>query len=195
MQNVIPIPNIYSGILFKELDTIHDTIKNLDDIIYKSKNFAFLTWGGSIFLIAEKINFSGQTDKAYLLLLTAVIPLLFWTMDFKWRKYILQCSKREKIISLFINSDEFKKLVSGEADENSNSQFPFYDPVGWIYTKKGLIEDAAVPKNKFDAKYIIDENEFTFKKVLFYKEAYLFYGVMVLLSVILGIVMLYYKTT
>lgn len=177
----------YLNLLLKELDTIQDTIKNLDDIIFKSKNFGFLTWGGSLYLVTQHLNIDNDRQKGLLILLTAIIPLLFWAMDYKWRKHILQSSKRLKIISLFLNSDEFKKLAAGEINENVNTQFPFYDPVGWIYTKQALAKDADIHRDRFDPKYMIDEKEFTLRKVLFYKDAYLFYITMMLLSVILGI--------
>ncbi|RIK80874.1 hypothetical protein DCC62_03075, partial [candidate division KSB1 bacterium] len=43
-------------LLLKEIDLIHSTIKNLDDIIFKTKNFGFLFWGGSLFLIVKDMS-------------------------------------------------------------------------------------------------------------------------------------------
>lgn len=127
------ISKTYTELLFKGLDVIQDTIKNLDDIIHKSKTFAFLTWGGSMYLITQHLNIKTDQDKGYLLLLTAVIPLLFWAMDYKWRKHILQSSMRIKIISLFLNSAEFKKMILGETDFDGAKSFPSMTPLaGYI---------------------------------------------------------------
>jgi hypothetical protein len=195
MRRIMPfnpqLSKIYIDLLFKELDVIQDTIKNLDSIIHNSKNFAFLTWGGSLYLITEQLKIEDDRQKGFLLLLAAVIPLLFWAMDYKWRKHILQSSMREKIISLFLNSPEFKKIAAGENDFAAYENFPFYDPVGWFYTKQALKEDTDLPEGYFASKYMLDENKLTVKKVLFYKDAYLFYGTMLLLSIILALVLIF----
>jgi len=181
----------YIDILFKEIDIVQDTIKNLDSIIDRSKNFAFLTWGGSLYLITEHLNIKEDLAKGQMLLFTAIIPLLFWAMDYKWRKHILQSSMRIKIISLFINSPEFKKMSEEGEMPDENENFPFYDPVGWIYTKRAIEEDNDIPKNSFAAKYLLDENKLTTSKILFYKDAYLFYGTMLVLSVILALLLIF----
>jgi hypothetical protein len=66
------MPDTYSNprypILLREIDLLHDTIKNLDDIIYKTKNFAIL-W---------KILFYKDAKWYYLLMI--VISLLFGLM-------------------------------------------------------------------------------------------------------------------
>ncbi|MEO8962990.1 MAG: hypothetical protein ABI325_13975 [Ginsengibacter sp.] len=191
MQNTSPIHGICVNFILKELDVIQDTIKNLDDIIYKSKNFAFLTWGGSLYLITQHLNISSDQQKGYVILVTGVIPLLFLAMDFKWRKHILQCSMRIKIISLFLNSDEFKKMATDETGSESKISFPFYDPVGWIYTKQAASNDPDFPKDRFDPKYLLDDDKLNFKKVLFYKDTYMFYGTMIALSIILGLILVF----
>lgn len=55
--------SIYFQLIIKELDTIQDIIRNLDDIIYKSKNFAFLTWGGSLYLVTQHLNIGSDEQK------------------------------------------------------------------------------------------------------------------------------------
>ncbi|MEO7766354.1 MAG: hypothetical protein ABIS01_02970 [Ferruginibacter sp.] len=63
-MNISPqLAKSYTEFIFRELDIIYDTIKNLDDIIHKSKNFAFLTWGGSMYLIAEHLNIKDLHQK------------------------------------------------------------------------------------------------------------------------------------
>jgi hypothetical protein len=112
--------NYKYDLLLKEIDLIAGNIKNLDDIIYKTKNFAFAFCGGSIFLIT-KLDKSMADEIPVLILLTAIIPIMFWTMDFRWCKLLLMASAREKIISLFINSPEF-----GEYSRTTSTLMKFF---------------------------------------------------------------------
>jgi hypothetical protein len=66
-----PLSNSYTNLLLKELDVIQDFIKNLDDIIHKSKHFFFLTWGDSFYLITQHLKVESDQDKGSL-----SIPLL-----------------------------------------------------------------------------------------------------------------------
>lgn len=163
-------------LLLKEIELIHSGIKNLDDLIHKTKNFAVVLWGGSISVILGQMG--GSTDNASLfLLLTAVIPVLFWIMDFNWRRHLRLASEREKIISRFINGPAFKEwLATGE----TTPRFPLYDTVGWIYTT-----DMQGP-HEFGEAYLVDRARAGFWKVLLYKEAKLFYPIMIVLSLVLG---------
>lgn len=102
--------NYKYDLLLKEIDLIDGTIKNLDDIIYKTKNFAFAFWGGSIFLIT-KLDKPIADQIPLLIALTAIIPIMFWIIDYRWRKHLLLVSARERIISLFINSSEFREWM------------------------------------------------------------------------------------
>ena len=51
-------------------------------------------------------NFLELDEKTlgFVLLLSVLIPLVFWLMDFYWRKALLDVSWRQKIISLFVNN-------------------------------------------------------------------------------------------
>lgn len=169
-------------LLLKEIDQIHSTIKNLDDIIFKTKNFGFLFWGGSLYLIVQHLSNVPWKIKIALIFLTGLIPLLFWVMDYHWRKHLLQCSRRERNISLFLNSEAFERLVlQGEKDLKGKC-FPFFDVVGWIYTKT-TEEKSGVP---FLDEYLIDPEDFRGWKVIRYKDAKWFYGTMFVVSMILG---------
>lgn len=181
--------SIYFQLILKELDTIQDIIKNLDNIIHLSKNFAFLVWGGSLYLIIQHLTVS-ELSKAYLVFATILIPLLFWMMDYKWRKHILQSSQRMKIISLFINSPKFEKFVNGISRKRTGVKFPLYDPVGWIFTKKNSDDQHNFTKFGFHPKYLRNESEIHTLRVLGYKDAYLFFGTLALLSLVLGIILL-----
>lgn len=126
---------------------IHDTIKNLDDIIYKTKNFCFLFWGGSLALIVQYMD---KEMKASLILLTALIPLLFRAMDYRWRKHLMQCRRPERHISHFLNSEAFERLVLEGRKKSKASALPLlarpfdYDehqsrnPIQIVHTQKPL---------------------------------------------------------
>ncbi|MDX2285577.1 MAG: hypothetical protein NW241_15525 [Bacteroidia bacterium] len=195
-------------LLLKELDHIRDSIKNLDDLIYKTKNFGFLFWGGSIALIVEHLKGADDTLRPVLLGLTAVIPVLFWVMDYHWRKYLLQTSEREKVISRFLNSEAFEELVLMGVRGETGKQFPFYDVVGWIYTVPVKRKEQRTPQetppppsdqsptsagettkqnasHPFAQDYLIDPKKFQGWKVIWYKDAKWFYPSMILVSVVL----------
>ncbi len=171
-------------LLLKEIDQIHDTIKNLDDIIYKTKNFGFLFWGGSLYLIVAHMDDEKHEMKAALILLTALIPLLFWVMDYRWRKHLMQCSQRERHISHFLNSEAFERLVLEGEKDIEGKRFPFFDIVGWIYTKA----EYGKPGSPFLEEYLINPDEFRGWKVINYKEAKWFYWTMMLVSIVFGII-------
>lgn len=184
------ITKYYSELLIKELDTIQVSIKNLDDIIFKTKNFAFLIWGGSLYVISDKLHIADDMHIGQFFMLSAIIPILFWAMDYRWRKHILQSSKRMKIISLFLNSEEFVKFMSEEKLPPPGECFPVYDPVGWIYSIQSLAKDKTIRDDYFNRKYLIDEDEFNFFKVIFYKDACIFYLTLITLSFLLGFIMI-----
>lgn len=171
-------------LLLKEMDQIHDTIKNLDDIIFKTKNFGFLFWGGSLYLIVEHMKELSHEAKTILILMTALIPLLFWIMDYGWRKHLMLCSRREWHVSHFLNSEVFEQLVLQGKKDLDGKQFPFFDVVGWIYTKtlRGKNDGC------FMDEYLIDATEFRGWKVITYKDAKWFYGAMILTSIVFGFV-------
>ncbi len=120
-------------ILLKEIDLIHSTIKNLDDIIYKTKNFGILIWGGSLYLIAQHVDLEDKIwgiDKENLLIyLTVLIPIIFWAIHYRWQKHLMTCSMRERIISWFINSPGFLLWLQGD----ESVQFPVYDSIGRLF--------------------------------------------------------------
>lgn len=173
-------------LLLKEIDHIHSTIKNLDDIIYKTKNFAILLWGGSLYLIAENLKTLDNVNN--LIFLTAIIPVIFWAMHFRWQKHLSMCSQRERMISFFINSTAFEKWIGNDA----SIRFPLYDIPGWIYTNKASAETKEVWKElgvAFDDQYLLDAKakELRFWKLLLYKDAKWYYSIMFIISIIFGI--------
>ncbi len=192
--------SIYFQLILKELDNIQDIIKNLDSLIQNSKNFAMVFWGGGLYLIVQHLQVD-KNPKGYLIILTAIIPILFWIMDFQWRKHILQCSIRMKNISKFINSPDFIKIFNEDEYDIQELKFPLYDPLSWFFlkSKDGIlkihetkIEDPQ--HNIFDLGYFRNESEPTFKRTFFYKEAAIFFLTMIIISLILGIIFLNYSS-
>lgn len=169
-------------LLLKEIDQIHSTIKNLDDIIFKTKNFGFVFWGGSLYLIMQYLSDLPAKMKMAIIFLTGLIPLLFWLMDYNWRNHLLRCSRRERLISHFLNSEAFERLVLQGEKDLEGKRFPFFDVVGWIYTKttEGKTDDS------FLEEYLINPDEFRDWKVITYKDAKWFYGTMFVVSMVLG---------
>ena len=168
-------------ILKKEIELNDGTIKNLDDLIHKSKNFAWLMWSGSLFLIAVYLK-DTDVDQQLLILCTAIIPLLFWIMDFQWRKHLRYASEREKIISKFINSDSFLKIMQ----DQGVSQFPILDPVGWIYTKQSKEAEVMHITKKIPSSYLINRKKFSFLQIAFYKDAGYYFLTMIIISLVFG---------
>jgi hypothetical protein len=111
-----------------EFDAIHQTIKRIDEISQTIKNWAILTWAGSI-----SLAISTKELRPYVVL-TAVLPFLFWLVDGRWRRIQRQFFYREQRISDFLNGpqlvESFKKCTL--------INFKVLDPRGNSY--KGTLE-------------------------------------------------------
>ncbi|RMG22296.1 MAG: hypothetical protein D6730_16740 [Bacteroidetes bacterium] len=167
-------------ILLKEIDLIQESVKNLDDLIFKTKNFAFPFWGGSLFLIADQLAGNEKFKQElipWLILATAVIPLMFWGMHFYWQKHLRNMAERERIIAAFVNSPAFHEWVN----DPSGLDFPVYDPVGWIFTRQGIEEEAQ--RGRWQ-QHLVDLNKYSVWDILLYKDAKFYYPLMVLASVV-----------
>jgi hypothetical protein len=98
-----------------------------------------------------------------IVMLTAIIPLLFGYIDVVWKRQILKVSYRQKKISDF---------VSGLT---SDIEFRILDPIAKSYS---TLEDFKL--------------QTSFSKAVWYKADGLFYLMMILVSLVLGVV-LYFK--
>lgn len=173
-------------ILLKEMDLIHSTIKNLDDIIYKTKNFGILIWGGSLFLIAEHVKVQGEiwglAKESLLIYCTVLIPVIFWAIHYRWQKHLTACGMRERMISWFINSEGFLLWMEGE----DSVQFPVYDSIGRFYTKQADKTHWERIGVKVDSAYFLDDRELRFWDILLYKDAKWYYLLMISISILFG---------
>lgn len=103
-----------------EMAYIEHSIARMDEITQTTKYWAILIWSGSISLILGQ-----QTLKQYVLF-TAVIPLLFWLIDARWRFWLGHFSDRQGKISEFINSGALEKAMKSY----DLSGFIVLDPLG-----------------------------------------------------------------
>ncbi len=100
------------GLLNKELDLIDAAIRQLDEITKSIKNWAIVTWTASVGVSLASIDL-----KSYVWL-TAFIPILFWVLDASYRRVQRTFIGRNRKISEFLNSDDFKCAAMSEEPLN-----------------------------------------------------------------------------
>lgn len=128
-----------SELLIKELDLIDTTISRLDLQIEKGKHFCITIWLGLlVFFFLDNFLELNEKTLGFVLLLSVLTPLVFWLMDFYWRKALLDVSWRQKIISLFVNNKAF---------QYEDSEFALLDPVGFIFSVNDYPEYIKNDKN------------------------------------------------
>ena len=153
-----------------EFDQINQAIARIDQITQTTKNWAVLTWAGSIALALGK----GQQGLRPYIILTTLIPILFWVVDAFWRRLQRTFIFRSAKIAEFVNSPNF--VESFQAKDLVN--FSLLDLRGKQY------------KNLHDCKVGgQDYTEFSnFKKTFNFKEVKYFYLPLSALSFILGLI-------
>lgn len=139
-------------ILKQEIDLIDKTISRIDHIQLTLKNWAVVIWGGSLYLVTQHLGKSGS-----LVLLTAIIPFMFGTLDLFWARQMLVVNYREEKIAAFIN---------GEYDGDN---FPLLDPIA--------------KKSRQKPDYLKD---ITYWNAIKHKLQLLFYLVLIIISFVLG---------
>ena len=146
-------------LLKMEIENINEIIGRMDEITQTTKNWAIVTWAGSIGLALGE-----PTLRAYIVL-TAVLPLLFWYIDAHWRRLQARSTFRVAKIREFLNDErlvksfEQKKLVG----------FVVFDPTGQQY--KGSDEYKKATSIQHTVRYA---------------EVRVFYLVLVLISLSVG---------
>jgi hypothetical protein len=90
-----------------EIDLINQTIARFDEHTRATRNWAIVTWTGSIALVL------GNADLRKYIILTAVLPALFWLIDARWTTLLRRFLYRLDNISEFLNgtglSESFKQ--------------------------------------------------------------------------------------
>jgi len=185
--------NSLTQLILKEIDLIDNTISRLDKQIQTSKNICvtlWTTWLG--WFISQQITECNKENYGLVILASAIFPIIFWLVDFEYRRALLRSSKRQSIISLYLND---------KIDDNSNNckKFPVLDPLGSLYDFKIQYLIAKYESELSESKKN-NENNGTKKKkkspfqqknwldILFYKEAKWIFSPLILLSIITGII-------
>jgi hypothetical protein len=140
-------------VLMKEVHLIDSTIDRLDEIMLRNRNWGITLWAGLIAIILK------DDTMKHLILATAIIPLLFWLIDIRWKMALLQCSGRQERISFFLNNELKESFETGHI-----SAIDLLDPTG---------------------KYLPIEDRPTFFKALAYKDTPIFFPVQILGSLVL----------
>ena len=89
-------------VLKAELTHIDGAIRQHDEITKSVKNWAILTWTGSLGLALKDQNLHS------FVWLTAVIPMVFWIVDASFRRIQRSFIRRIEDIAKFVNSEKFR---------------------------------------------------------------------------------------
>jgi hypothetical protein len=106
--------DIQLEMLNAELKHVDAAIRQHDEITKSIKNWAVLTWAGSIGLALQ------QADLRPSVWMTAVVPLMFWIVDGSFRKIQRSFIGRIREISDYVNSARFRAAV----EAGSALEFP-----------------------------------------------------------------------
>jgi hypothetical protein len=147
-------------ILKMEIQTIDGIVGRMDEITQTTKNWAVLVWAGGL---AAAL---GSSDLRKYIMLTAVLPLVFWYTDAQWRRLQRRSTFRGAKIREFLNSPALQESFSSSKLVN----FVVHDPIG--------------SQHKGSEGY---RNWVSMKKTLQYKEIAAFYGFQVAFSLIIGL--------
>lgn len=120
-------------LLYKELELIDSAIRQIDDITKGIKNWAIITWTASMGVVLA------SEDLKQFVFLTAVIPFLFWIVDASYRRVQRQFIARNRDISDFVNSENFRNCIK----EDNPLNFPLLKmrlkPRHWSYSFFGVM--------------------------------------------------------
>ena len=143
-------------ILEKEIDHINDIASRMDNITQTTKNWAVVTWAGSIGLcLANKALWQ-------FIYYTGILPLIFMFIDAQWRILQGRSMLRSALIQEFLNDKRLKKSIKAKKFVD----FIVYDPAAKTFKNN--------PRYK---KYV------SLKKVIKYKEITFFYLPLTVLSI------------
>jgi hypothetical protein len=138
---------------------IERTIARMDEITQSIKNWAIVTWAGSVAILLR------EPALRKFIILTIVLPILFWYSDAVWRQLQKRSIYRQQKISSFLNSEDFTESCKQQKLIN----FTTMDPVGAQYRKSKEFQ-----------------NFLKLKWIMLYKEISYFYGGLIIISILLG---------
>jgi hypothetical protein len=148
-------------ILKSELESIDKTVERIDEITQTIKNWAIVTWAGIISIAV------GQPELRKYIIITALLPLMFWYIDGHWRHLQRRSTFRAIKIKEFLNDERLQKSF----EQKRLVDFIVYDPIGHQY--KGL------PEYK---KHISTRHALNFAEVRN------FYLGLIVISIVLGVI-------
>jgi len=149
-----------------EIEIVNGLIDRMDGTAQTTKNWAIVTWSGAVGLALR------EEQLRPFIVLTALLPILFWYIDAVWRHLQRRSTYRLIKIRDFLNGEELlQSLELGRLEG-----FLVLDPVGRQY--RGTPEY---------------ERHVSLWRTLRFPEVAVFYAVPALVSVILGILALGYR--
>jgi hypothetical protein len=86
-----------------EFESINGVIARIDQTTQATKHWAITVWAGAVALML------GKPDLSKHLLLTAILPLIFWFIDAQWRHIQRSCIFRIEQISAFLNDERLRE--------------------------------------------------------------------------------------
>lgn len=142
-----------------EIQSIDEIIARMDNITQTTKNWSIVTWVASIGFML------GNEDAKPFLAATAILPITFWIIDATWRRIQQRSIYRSQQIYEFVNDGRLLTAFEKLKIEN----FTVLDPTGLSHKK--------------EEKY---RSYVTLRSTLFYREVWLIYWTLALVSLILG---------
>ena len=141
-----------------ELGTINGIIERIDGITQATKNWSVVTWAGGVGLALS------QPALRRFVVLTAILPMLFWFIDAVWRRLQARSIYRMRKIREFVNNDGLARSF----EMGRLHGFVVLDPTGTQY------------KDAPDYEAFV-----SLRRTLEYREVATFYAVPVLVSILL----------
>lgn len=148
--------------LSAEVNQGNQSIVQIDQITQTTKYWCIVLWAGSIALALGK----GQEDLRQYILLTAILPILFWFIEGRWRRIQRGFIFRVEKISEFLNGPS----LSQSFYEGKLVGFTVLDPKGSQYRETPEYQDFC-----------------SLWRVLWHKRVAPFYLCLALLSLALGV--------
>lgn len=146
-----------------EIDILERSISRRETITQSVKNFAIVSWGAALTVMI------GQNDLRKYVIITAILPIMFWLVDAWWLYLYRGDSFRFRKIKEFVNSPDLELSYRQQRLVN----FTVLDTSGKQY------------ENTKEYKKFVN-----FRKILFFKEILLLYGGLITFSLIIGIISL-----
>ena len=118
--------NFQLELLKFELEIIDKTISRFDEHIRSTRNWALVSWSASIGFCLSDV------DLRQYVIITTIIPFLFWLIDARWTKLLRAFIFRQDRITEFLNDDT---KFSNSFSQKKIIGLRIYDPRGKSYKR------------------------------------------------------------